>query len=233
MVAKSPGRSLRHGAAAALMLTLLITPAVAAQEGSGALSQQVDIAAFSSRAAAWSEASVAQRAESLLRATALGEDAKAAEEEAQAEAERQAAEAERRRIEAEAAAAAAATSTTTTVPPATTAPTTVAPSDSTAPESTTTTTTPVSAEGPTAEQWEALRQCESSGRYDAVSSNERYRGAYQCSQATWDWVASIHHPSLVGIDPAAAAPSDQDAQAYALYAMRGASQWPTCGVNLG
>ena len=86
--------------------------------------------------------------------------------------------------------------------------------------------------GPSEGQWAALRNCESSGNYGAVSSSGAYRGAYQFSQATWNSVASRHHPHLVGVDPAAAAPADQDAQARALYAMSGRGQWPHCGANL-
>jgi hypothetical protein len=78
----------------------------------------------------------------------------------------------------------------------------------------------------------ALRACESSGNYGAVSSSGSYRGAYQFSQQTWNSVASRHHSWLVGVDPATAAPADQDAQARALYAMSGPGQWPHCGRNL-
>lgn len=81
-------------------------------------------------------------------------------------------------------------------------------------------------------QWAALRNCESSGNYAAVSSTGTYRGAYQFSQATWNSVASAHHPWLIGVDPASASPADQDAQARALYAMSGRGQWPECGRHL-
>ena len=86
--------------------------------------------------------------------------------------------------------------------------------------------------GPTAEQWNALRRCESTHSYHAISSSGLYRGAYQFSQQTWDWVAGIHYPFLVGLDPAEAAPGWQDVMAYTLYAMRGWDQWPICGKNL-
>lgn len=86
--------------------------------------------------------------------------------------------------------------------------------------------------GPSEAQWAALRACESSGNYGAVSSTGAYRGAYQFSQQTWDSIASRHHPWLVGVDPAAAAPADQDAQARALYAASGPGQWPHCGRHL-
>ena len=39
-------------------------------------------------------------------------------------------------------------------------------------------------------------------------------------------------PASVGVDPAAAAPADQDAMARALYSERGAQPWPYCGRYL-
>jgi hypothetical protein len=86
--------------------------------------------------------------------------------------------------------------------------------------------------GPTAAQWNALRKCESTHNYAAVSSSGLYRGAYQFSVQTWDWVAGIHWPHLVGVDPAEADAAWQDVMAYTLYAMRGWNQWPICGKNL-
>jgi len=85
---------------------------------------------------------------------------------------------------------------------------------------------------PTAEQWAALRACEASGNYSAVSKGGRFRGAYQFDQATWDHVAKSAFPHLVGADPAQASPADQDAVALALYRQRGASPWPRCGRAL-
>jgi hypothetical protein len=35
---------------------------------------------------------------------------------------------------------------------------------------------------------------------------------------------------MVGVDPAAAAPADQDAMARALYAEQGAGPWYACGA---
>jgi hypothetical protein len=84
---------------------------------------------------------------------------------------------------------------------------------------------------PSAADWAALRECESSGNYGIASGNG-YFGAYQFSQATWDWVATMVRPDLVGVVPSDAAPGDQDALAFALYDMRGAAPWPTCGVHL-
>lgn len=84
---------------------------------------------------------------------------------------------------------------------------------------------------PSAADWAALRDCESGGNYGIATGNG-YFGAYQFSQATWDWVASLVRPDLVGVAPSDAAPGDQDALAFALYDMRGAAPWPTCGVHL-
>lgn len=180
----------------------------------------VDVVRFSERAAAWSSANSVRQAENEARAAELGREA------AQAEADAEAAAAATR-------AAAIRAATTTIAPPTTSA----APVTTTAPPTTTstavtTTAPPAQGDGPTAEQWAALRHCESGGRYDAVSPTGRYRGAYQFSRATWDWVASFANPSLAGVDPAAAAPADQDAQAQALYDRQGAGPWPHCGKYL-
>lgn len=86
--------------------------------------------------------------------------------------------------------------------------------------------------GPSAEEWAALRDCESGGDYSIASSSGRYRGAYQFVQSTWDSVAGRNDPTLVGVDPADAAPADQDAMARALYHEAGAGPWPVCGRHL-
>jgi hypothetical protein len=86
--------------------------------------------------------------------------------------------------------------------------------------------------GPSADQWAALRQCESSGNYSITNPSGKYRGAYQFDRPTWNSVAARHAPQLVGVDPAAASPADQDAMARALYSDRGASPWPRCGRYL-
>ena len=88
------------------------------------------------------------------------------------------------------------------------------------------------ADGPTDIQWEALRFCEATGDYGAVNPTGKYRGAYQFSRQTWDWIAGLHHDHLVGVDPATAAPRDQDRMARALYDLRGRGQWPVCGRYL-
>jgi hypothetical protein len=92
--------------------------------------------------------------------------------------------------------------------------------------------TPVLAPGPSADAWAALRQCESNGDYTITNPSGRYRGAYQFDRSTWNSVAERHAPQLVGVDPAAASPADQDAMAYALYTERGARPWPHCGRHL-
>jgi hypothetical protein len=86
--------------------------------------------------------------------------------------------------------------------------------------------------GPSAAQWAALRRCESNGDYSITNPSGRYRGAYQFDRSTWNSVASRHAPQLVGVDPAAAAPADQDAMAFALYGERGWRPWPHCGRHL-
>lgn len=87
-------------------------------------------------------------------------------------------------------------------------------------------------EGPTDIQWEAVRFCEATGDYSAVNPTGKYRGAYQFSRQTWDWIAELHFEHLIGVDPAAAAPADQDRMAQALYDLRGRGQWPVCGRYL-
>jgi len=78
------------------------------------------------------------------------------------------------------------------------------------------------------EEWAAsrgvvmLRDCESSGRYDAVSPGGAYRGAYQFDLGTW---ASVGGSG----DPAVASRDEQDYRAWLLWSDRGAQPWPTCG----
>jgi hypothetical protein len=86
--------------------------------------------------------------------------------------------------------------------------------------------------GPSPEEWEALRQCESNGNYAITNPSGKYRGAYQFDRTTWDSVAGRHAPQLAGVDPAAASPADQDFMASALYSERGARPWPHCGRHL-
>ena len=86
--------------------------------------------------------------------------------------------------------------------------------------------------GPEKYQWEALKYCESTGNYQAVSPTGNYRGAYQFSVETWDWIAGLYYENLVGVDPSAARPQDQDRMAESLYLLRGRGQWPVCGRYL-
>lgn len=206
----------------AVSLISLIQPAVAVTP-----LVQADLASFSSRAEAWTLAREAHRDAAHDHALELVGDARQAEEGrlAEAEAERLA-DVERQRAEE---VAARTTTTTTARPPTTTSPPTVTAAAEPDPVSTTT-VAPAPTGTPAAAQWEALRRCESSGNYGIVSANGRFRGAYQFSQATWDWVASTANPALVGIDPAAAPAADQDAMALALWSRQGWSPWPICGA---
>ena len=92
---------------------------------------------------------------------------------------------------------------------------------------------PPAPDGPTEQQWNDLRRCESTNNYQAVSPSGTYRGAYQFSQATWDFISGIsahvevHH--LFGLDPINASPAEQDLMALTLYNYWGRGQWPECG----
>lgn len=68
----------------------------------------------------------------------------------------------------------------------------------------------------------AIRACESSDNYGAVSSSGQYRGAYQFDLPTWQSVGGSG-------DPAAASPDEQDARAGQLMSQRGSNPWPVCG----
>ncbi len=73
--------------------------------------------------------------------------------------------------------------------------------------------------------WARLRNCESSGNYQAVSASGLYRGAYQFDVRTWQSVGGSG-------DPADAPPAEQDMRAETLYRSRGRSPWPVCGRYL-
>ena len=67
-------------------------------------------------------------------------------------------------------------------------------------------------------------ESDSAGGYQAVSAGGTYRGAYQFDQGTWNTAADLAGRSdLVGVDPAAAAPADQDLLAITLYHARGSA----------
>jgi LysM repeat protein len=68
----------------------------------------------------------------------------------------------------------------------------------------------------------AIRACESSGNYGAVSADGLYGGAYQFDRQTWQSVGGSGNP-------AAASPAEQDARASQLWSQRGSNPWPNCG----
>jgi len=79
---------------------------------------------------------------------------------------------------------------------------------------------------PSGDFLECTKNRESRGDYGAVSSGGTYRGAYQFHQNTWDNTAEASGRSdLVGSDPAAASPTDQDAMAQSLYEWQGNAPW--------
>jgi hypothetical protein len=64
------------------------------------------------------------------------------------------------------------------------------------------------------------------GGYSAVSGSGTYRGAYQFDQGTWNSAAQLAgRDDLVGVDPASAAPADQDLLAMTLFHARGTQPW--------
>jgi resuscitation-promoting factor RpfB len=73
--------------------------------------------------------------------------------------------------------------------------------------------------------WQALAQCESGGRPDAVDPSGRYGGLYQMDAQTWHRVGGAGNPQQ-------ASPAEQTYRAKKLYASRGASPWPNCGRKL-
>jgi hypothetical protein len=72
-----------------------------------------------------------------------------------------------------------------------------------------------------------VRQRESGGNYGIYNSGgSGAAGAYQFLPGTWNSIAaSSGRSDLVGVDPAQAAPADQDAMAQALYAQQGSAPW--------
>jgi hypothetical protein len=69
-------------------------------------------------------------------------------------------------------------------------------------------------------------ESDSAGGYHAVSAGGVYRGAYQFLRSTWNNIArAAGRGDLVGVDPAAAAPADQDQLALFLYHQSGAAPW--------
>jgi hypothetical protein len=75
----------------------------------------------------------------------------------------------------------------------------------------------------------SIKDRESGGNYEAVSSSGTYRGAYQFDQRTWDSnAAASGRPDLVGTDPAAADSASQDQVAADTYSRRGSQPWGGC-----
>jgi soluble lytic murein transglycosylase-like protein len=72
-----------------------------------------------------------------------------------------------------------------------------------------------------------VRQRESGGNYGIYNQGgSGAAGAYQFMPGTWNSIArSSGRGDLVGVDPAQAAPADQDSMAQALYAQQGAAPW--------
>lgn len=69
-------------------------------------------------------------------------------------------------------------------------------------------------------------QAESGGDYQAVSPNGLYMGAFQFSQATWNYAAQAAGlGSLVGVPPNTATKPEQDTVAVALYSLDGDRPW--------
>ncbi len=69
-------------------------------------------------------------------------------------------------------------------------------------------------------------ESDSAGGYRAVSPDGVYRGAYQFLRSTWNNVArAAGRPDLVGVDPAAASPADQDQLALFLFRSAGPGPW--------
>lgn len=74
-----------------------------------------------------------------------------------------------------------------------------------------------------------LRRQESSNNY-ADDTGNGFHGAYQFMRSTWDSVARhTGRLDLLGLNPAQALPSDQDAMAWALYLWQGVDPWPISG----
>ena len=216
----------------------------------------VDVSSFASRAERWSDAQTRHRDDAIERAEALAALQRRMEsEESEAEEEAEAAEPEVPAPSPPAAPAPTAPTAPAPTAPAPTAPAPTAPAPApTAPAPAPTAPAPTDpdfcknadvedvaatfgllppADGPSLRQWCAMRHCESRHQYDVVSPSGAYRGAWQFSYRTWDWVAEERgYDHLVEVDPKVASPAEQDLMAYELYDIGGAGHWPVCGKRL-
>ena len=69
-------------------------------------------------------------------------------------------------------------------------------------------------------------ESDGAGGYQAVSAGGTYRGAYQFDTSTWNNAARMAgRDDLVGADPAATQPADQDLVAITLFHARGTQPW--------
>ncbi|MFE0095795.1 ubiquitin-like domain-containing protein, partial [Streptomyces sp. NPDC059015] len=84
---------------------------------------------------------------------------------------------------------------------------------------------PESVRGADGLNWNALAQCESGGRPDAVDPSGTYGGLYQFDTRTWQSLGGRGRPQD-------ASPEEQTYRAKKLYVQRGASPWPHCGRRL-
>lgn len=78
---------------------------------------------------------------------------------------------------------------------------------------------------PTAENFEAIRYCESGNDY-SINTGNGYYGAYQFSPETWWWLGFEGWPHQ-------ASPEEQDHAAWHLYEYSHWDAWPACSRWLG
>ncbi|MEU0272696.1 ubiquitin-like domain-containing protein [Streptomyces sp. NPDC006307] len=84
---------------------------------------------------------------------------------------------------------------------------------------------PTSVAGADHLDWDALAQCESGGRPDAVDASGTYGGLYQFDPGTWQRLGGRGVPQDA---PAA----EQTYRVKKLYVQQGSSPWPHCGRRL-